>query len=88
MPVTVESIPGFEGQTMNVCEGEDLWRLVHDGSRVAAVFRSSGRTMTKAEIFCAETIQECLAKIEELELEVPELVQWMIDRGVQEEGGE
>ncbi len=44
------------------------WRLVHDGTKVIALFQSAGDTWTKQDLFCATTQADCLAEIARLGL--------------------
>ena len=52
----------------NQSENTNCWRLVHDGSRVIALFESTGYTTTKDNLYCATTEVECLAEIDRLGL--------------------
>ena len=44
------------------------WRLVHDGIKVRALFKSTGVSTCMDTIFVAETEQECLDEMDRLNL--------------------
>jgi hypothetical protein len=52
---------------VNTSPRTDCWRLVHDGTKVLALFQSTGITQTINNLFCG-TEAECQAKITELHL--------------------
>jgi hypothetical protein len=52
-------------------DGAISWRMVYDAKKIHALFQATGRTYTRANLFCAETKEECLAKAKALGMEVP-----------------
>ncbi len=59
----------LEGKTITKTDKGDFWRLIYDNEdNVVALFESDGITQTPLNIFIASTKEECLSKIDELEL--------------------
>lgn len=58
----------LEDKTVNKTDSGTFWRLIHDGTDVIALFEATGITETLSNMFIAATKDECLAKIDELEL--------------------
>jgi len=70
MPLqTIQTTIGPEGhqRTRNTSPASDCWRLVHDGTKVIALFRSTGITSTVNTLYCG-TEDECEAEIARLNL--------------------
>lgn len=53
--------------TVNVITAEDCHRLIHDGTKVIALFNSTGTTKTAHHLYCG-TQAECEAEITRLNL--------------------
>lgn len=47
------------------------WRLVHDGTVVLMLEQVSGMTETMHQAFEAQTLSECMEKVEQLGLHLP-----------------
>jgi len=59
----------LEGKTITKTDKGNFWRLVYDNEdNVISLFESDGITQTPLNIFIATTKEECLSKIDELEL--------------------
>jgi hypothetical protein len=64
----------IDGLEFNQTDNEMSWRLVYDDKKVIQLFQSGGYTMSKHNIFLANSKEACLTEIYRLNLiyEAPE----------------
>lgn len=59
----------IDGLEFNQTDNQLSWRLLYDDKKVIDLFQSDGYTMSKCNIFLANSKEACLAEIYRLNLE-------------------